>query len=245
MFLESLTTCGYPRRNRLRRNPSESVHRDRLLRYNCHLFRREPAQGLAGHPGCDRDDRQSAAQRRVRRCGGVGGGERRKLFTLGAVRSAGWSYNYQFWWSRGDMNARHDAGHLYRLPFAEGAAYTIGQSCDGGFSHRGLQRFAVDFDMPEGTAIHAARAGRVVDIKEDSRHCGSGAQYRQPRKLCHHRAFGQNTWPVFSPSSGRRGGAAGTIRATGPASGILRKYRPVDQSTSAFRRDQGRRRCRK
>lgn len=106
------------------------------------------------------------------------GGARTRLFTLTTIRNAAWSYRYRFSWSRGDLRARHDAGVLYRLPFAGGATFRVGQGCDGTFTHRGAQNFAVDFNMPEGTPIHAARAGRVVDLKEDSRRGGADAAYR-------------------------------------------------------------------
>lgn len=108
----------------------------------------------------------------------LNGAERQYLFTLSQRRNAPWSYNYTFSWSRGDHTARHDDSHLYRLPFAPGAAHSVGQSCNGSFTHVGAHRFAVDFDMTEGTPIHAAREGVIVDFKEDSRSGGPGEQYK-------------------------------------------------------------------
>ena len=108
----------------------------------------------------------------------LNGNERVRVFTLTQRRNAAWSYNYTFTWSRGDITARHDDRYTYRLPFAPGQAFTIGQSCNGDFTHVGPYRYAVDFDMPEGTAIHAARDGVVVDVKEDSRTGGPGEQYK-------------------------------------------------------------------
>ena len=34
------------------------------------------------------------------------------------------------------------------------------------FSHTGLEEFAIDLDMPVGTAVHAARAGVVARVEE-------------------------------------------------------------------------------
>ncbi len=106
------------------------------------------------------------------------GNQRVQLFTLNLTRNAAWSYSYNFTWSRGDITARHDERQSYRLPFAPGQAFVVGQSCNGRFTHIGGYRYAVDFDMPEGTAIHAARDGIVVDVKEDSRSGGPSEAYR-------------------------------------------------------------------
>lgn len=52
----------------------------------------------------------------------------------------------------------------YRLPWAEGSTFSIAQAPDGWIStHTGVDnRYAVDFDMPQGTAVLAARRGIVV-----------------------------------------------------------------------------------
>lgn len=74
-----------------------------------------------------------------------------------------------FAWTVGDLNAEHDDEHLYALPYAPGAAWRVLQGYSSRFSHRGLEAFAVDFDMPEGSPVHAARSGivaRVVDTHD-------------------------------------------------------------------------------
>jgi murein DD-endopeptidase MepM/ murein hydrolase activator NlpD len=48
------------------------------------------------------------------------------------------------------------------LPFAPGASYPVGQSHNALSTHRFNNRYAIDWDMPVGSAVHAARAGRVV-----------------------------------------------------------------------------------
>ena len=108
----------------------------------------------------------------------LNGRARAKLFTLSQRGSGAWSYRYEFSWSKGDITARHDDSVTYRLPFAPGQSFPVGQTCNGVFSHAGLQRFAVDFDMPEGTPIHAARTGLVVAVKEDSARGGASENFR-------------------------------------------------------------------
>ncbi|WP_439123520.1 M23 family metallopeptidase [Marivita sp.] len=101
------------------------------------------------------------------------------LFTLSQrQKNRAWSYRYTFTWSRGDITARHDDRQAYRLPFAQGQAFTVGQSCDGRFSHIGPHRYAIDFNMPVGTPVHAARDGIVVDVKDDSKTGGAGQEYQ-------------------------------------------------------------------
>ncbi len=77
-----------------------------------------------------------------------------------------WSFNYSYVYFMGDVNAAHDEEHIYRLPFQTGEAYRVGQGYFGKGSHVG--EYALDFNMEEGTTIVAARAGMVVEIKEDS-----------------------------------------------------------------------------
>lgn len=78
---------------------------------------------------------------------------------------------YSFDWAVGDMNAEHDDSYVYALPFAEGDSVRVLQGYNSRFSHTGLEEFAVDFDMPEGSTVRAAREG-VVAALEESNHIG-------------------------------------------------------------------------
>ena len=79
----------------------------------------------------------------------------------------GHGYALRLRYVSGDLYARHDPTALYRLPYASGSAHRVGQGYNGAFTHRGANRYAVDFTMPDGTAVLAARAGVVVDRKDD------------------------------------------------------------------------------
>ena len=80
------------------------------------------------------------------------------------------SFNYQahYDWTIGSAYARHDNNYIYELPFKKGTKRRVSQGYDGNFTHFGESRYAVDFEMPEGTEIYAAREGLVVKIKDDS-----------------------------------------------------------------------------
>jgi murein DD-endopeptidase MepM/ murein hydrolase activator NlpD len=55
----------------------------------------------------------------------------------------------------------------YVLPFPVGKAYTCSQGFNSNFSHFGTFKYAVDFDMPIGTIVTAARNGHVVYIVDN------------------------------------------------------------------------------
>lgn len=73
-------------------------------------------------------------------------------------------YRYNFNWhcTFGSLDAHHDPATVYRLPFDSGSTYKVAQGFHGAFSHTGDNEFAVDFLMPEGTRVLAARDGVVV-----------------------------------------------------------------------------------
>ncbi|MEM7359765.1 MAG: M23 family metallopeptidase [Pseudomonadota bacterium] len=76
---------------------------------------------------------------------------------------------YSYWWVPGDFNAKHDGKSLYRLPYKLGSTFYVGQSCNSTGTHQGSHaRNAIDFVLPVGTPVHAARGGTVVDLHEVS-----------------------------------------------------------------------------
>lgn len=89
---------------------------------------------------------------------------RQKLLSFrlpqGEVWRVGWDYTYHL----AGPAAAHDPDALYRLPYRSGEAYPVLQSYDSSFTHKGPFRFSVDWDMPEGTPIVAARDGVVVGL---------------------------------------------------------------------------------
>jgi hypothetical protein len=87
-------------------------------------------------------------------------------------------YQFSYTWTAGNINAQHDQSVLYNLPYAAGSTHYVSQSCNGGLSHSGpANQQAIDFAMPEGTPIHAARAGLVIDLYEVSVSGGVSTMY--------------------------------------------------------------------
>jgi hypothetical protein len=81
------------------------------------------------------------------------------------TRPGRWHYTYQ--WTSGAAGSVPEMNYQYRLPYAPGSAFTVIQSFSGKFSHSGDDEYCVDWAMPEGTAIFAARAGRVMNVRSD------------------------------------------------------------------------------
>jgi murein DD-endopeptidase MepM/ murein hydrolase activator NlpD len=82
------------------------------------------------------------------------------------------SYRYDVDCTIGDRNADHNDSMMYLMPYASGKSYRVLQGYGSRFSHTGLEQYSVDFQMVEGTPVHAARSGVVATIEEShSRGC--------------------------------------------------------------------------
>lgn len=77
------------------------------------------------------------------------------------------------------LHTTPDATYLYGLPFQKKKSYKLIQGFNGKFSHQEPpSRYALDFDMPQGAQVCAAREGVVVRVKEDSNEGGPSPKYR-------------------------------------------------------------------
>jgi murein DD-endopeptidase MepM/ murein hydrolase activator NlpD len=76
-------------------------------------------------------------------------------------------------WRVGEANPDHDDDYEYRLPYADGVTYRVLQSYGSPLTHRGDEHYTVDFGMPEGTPVHAAREG-IVALTESRNRAGCG-----------------------------------------------------------------------
>lgn len=94
------------------------------------------------------------------------------------VESLMTDYQSSYGWVKGSAFAQHDDSYVYRLPFASGTTARVGQGYNGGFSHRGLSAYAIDFSLPIGTPVYAAREGEVVGMDVTNNMGGPLPQYR-------------------------------------------------------------------
>ena len=76
----------------------------------------------------------------------------------------------------GDPRAHPPIARSYALPFPAGTHYTLDQGFDGRFSHDTADsRYALDFGVPEGTPVLAARDGVVMQVEDKFRGSGTDA----------------------------------------------------------------------
>jgi len=110
--------------------------------------------------------------------------ERRRVLRLRRVNERE-PYRFRYWydWTIGKIDAASDPDYLYALPYAAGESYHVLQGFGARFSHTGLEYFAVDFGMADGTPVHAARGGQVARVVEHNDRgcwedgCGKFANY--------------------------------------------------------------------
>jgi murein DD-endopeptidase MepM/ murein hydrolase activator NlpD len=88
-----------------------------------------------------------------------------------------WQYSFTNYHNLGSAEAVHDDSYCYNLPYAPGRTYRVSQGYEGKFSHRGSNRYAIDWAVPEGTEVHAARGGLVVKVKDDSNRGGGSVEF--------------------------------------------------------------------
>ena len=77
-------------------------------------------------------------------------------------------YEWKLDWAVGVYDANHDDDHLYAFPYAPGRSFRIMQGFGSRFSHAGIEEYALDFEMPVGTPVHAARSGVVARVQAGS-----------------------------------------------------------------------------
>ncbi len=79
----------------------------------------------------------------------------------------------------GRRGAHPAPGHLYRLPFPLPATFKVIQGYGGSFTHDPgtPNECAVDWAMPEGTPVLAAREGRVVAWRADQERGGIAEEF--------------------------------------------------------------------
>jgi hypothetical protein len=89
--------------------------------------------------------------------------------------------NYQYHFVMGVASPLPTNDYIYSLPYPQSKHCNIGQSYFGRVSHqKGTpEQYAVDFVMPEGTPVLAARGGKVIAYRDDSNSGGPSEQYKE------------------------------------------------------------------
>ena len=97
-------------------------------------------------------------------------------FKLGEINRSdvfkAYTFSYRYNYTRGNTKSKnYNAAYVYDLPFKKGKEFRLYQGYNGLFSHQNEN--ALDFTMPEGTEIVAAREGVIVKVVQDNtENCG-------------------------------------------------------------------------
>ncbi len=84
-----------------------------------------------------------------------------------AENGSPYNFNYKFKSTIGDVTiTNYEKLFLYDLPFLKGKSYKIYQGYNGIFSHQNEN--SIDFTMPEGSEVVAARDGIVVKVVKNN-----------------------------------------------------------------------------
>jgi murein DD-endopeptidase MepM/ murein hydrolase activator NlpD len=80
--------------------------------------------------------------------------------------AGGYNFLVRYGFLFGRVDAVHDADVAYHLPFEDGRGFTVSQAYGGKLTSHDNQAnlYAVDFAMPIGSPVTAARAGVVIDV---------------------------------------------------------------------------------
>ncbi|MEO1574312.1 MAG: M23 family metallopeptidase, partial [Pseudomonadota bacterium] len=94
------------------------------------------------------------------------------------------SYEVSYRYLPGDPEAQHRPARPYRAPYAVSSDYLITQAFPDKITHDSPgSRHAIDFALPDGTPVYAARGGIVFDVAYDSFSGGTTDEDRQKANL--------------------------------------------------------------
>jgi len=96
-------------------------------------------------------------------------GNEKLLDLMFTDKEKGWNVRSSYTYYPGNIFAHHQDGYAYRLPYGKGEFYKVAQGFGGTFSHQGDLQHSLDFDMPEGTPVFAAREGKVVLLEQENK----------------------------------------------------------------------------
>jgi murein DD-endopeptidase MepM/ murein hydrolase activator NlpD len=104
------------------------------------------------------------------------------LTVTAADPSAPVSFRYEFAYLPGDPTARHNPTDSYRLPFARAKSFFVSQAYPDQQTHGDpASHYAIDFVMPVGSDVYAARGGVVMEVASQYFRSGTQLERDGPR----------------------------------------------------------------
>jgi murein DD-endopeptidase MepM/ murein hydrolase activator NlpD len=108
--------------------------------------------------------------------------ETQLLVVSKAVQNEELKFEYEFQFLPGEPGAEHRPQQPYRLPFALSSTVPVSQAFPDVITHGDPgSQYAIDFVMPVGTHVFAAREGVVIEVASDFFEHGTNLQADGPR----------------------------------------------------------------
>ena len=108
-------------------------------------------------------------------------------------------FEYEFRYVLGSPDAVHAPEEAYRLPYPLASSYPVSQAFPDVVTHADpASRYAFDFVMPVGTAVHAARDGIVIDVASDYYEAGLDPNVDGPRANIVRVLHGDGTMALYA-----------------------------------------------
>lgn len=97
--------------------------------------------------------------------------ERRGVTHLARLRAkrGAWEYNFRYTYHPGRPGDAQPDDTVYQLPLPKGRVFKVIQGYNGSYTHKRKDAYSIDWDMPVGTGVYAARGGIVVGAGGNSR----------------------------------------------------------------------------
>lgn len=77
-----------------------------------------------------------------------------------------WRWDSEYNWRPGAKGTNH-SDYIYSLPYAPGKSFKVTKGFNEPDSHLGNNKYSIDWGMPEGTPVYAARGGVVADLVDE------------------------------------------------------------------------------
>lgn len=104
-------------------------------------------------------------------------------------------YNANIRYNLGLPDSEANTGYAYVFPFPEGSRYLLTQGYFGHYTHQNCR--CLDFDLPEGSPVCAARSGTVISLKQDSSLGGPGLRFADEANLIEV-LHSDGTWATYA-----------------------------------------------
>jgi len=109
-------------------------------------------------------------------------GDRELIDVKAEVAGSPLAFDYEFQYLPGDPAAQHRPDMPYRLPYAQSSSFPVSQAYPDTVTHTDpSSTYAIDFVMPIGTHVFAARGGTVIEVASDFHEAGVDAAVDGPR----------------------------------------------------------------